>query len=73
MKKSELIKWLELYNDDLPIKVDTSNGLFEPTAIKKAGNALVLYIPYGFTGEKLMHHNVTNVIVANKESSDNKQ
>jgi hypothetical protein len=37
MKKSELIKWLELYNDDLPVKVDTSEGLFEPTALKKAG------------------------------------
>ena len=73
MKKSELIKWLELYNDDLPVKVDTFKGLYEPPAIKKAGNALVLYIPYDLTGEELMHHNVTNVIVANKESSDNKQ
>lgn len=66
MKKSELIKWLEIYNDDLPIKVDTSNGLFEPTAIKRGGDALVLYIPYDLTGEELMHHNVANVIVANK-------
>jgi hypothetical protein len=73
MKKSELIKWLEIYNDDLPIKVDTSNGLFEPTAIKKAGNALVLYIPYDITGEELMYHIVANVIIANKESSNNKQ
>jgi hypothetical protein len=73
MKKSELIKWLELYNDDLPIKVDTSNGLFEPTAIKKNGSVLVLYNTYDITGEELMYHNVTNVIVANKESSDNKQ
>lgn len=73
MKKSELIKWLELYNDDLPVKVYTSEGLFEPTAIKKAGSVLVLYIPYDITGEELMYHNVANVIVANKESSDNKQ
>lgn len=73
MKKSELIKWLEIYNDDLPIKVDTLNGLFEPTAIKKTGNALVLYIPYNLTGEELMYHNVANVIVANKESFNNKQ
>ena len=73
MKKSELIKWLEIYNDDLPIKVDTSNGLFEPTAIKKASNALVLYIPYDLTEEELMYHNVANVIVANKELSNNKQ
>ena len=73
MKKSELIKWLELYNDDLPVKVDTSEGLFEPTAIKKDGDALVLYNLYDMTGEELMYHNVTNVIVANKESSDNKQ
>ena len=70
MKKSELIKWLELYNDDLPVKVDTSKGLFEPTAIKKDGNILVLYNTYDMTGEELMYHNVTNVIVANKESSD---
>ena len=67
MKKSELIKWLELYNDDLPVKVDTSEGLFEPTAIKKAGNVLVLYNTYDLTGEELMYHNVTNAIVANKE------
>jgi hypothetical protein len=73
MKKSELIKWLELYNDDLPVKVDTSEGLFEPTSIKKAGDVLVLYIPYDLTGEELMYHNVANAIVANKESSDNKQ
>jgi hypothetical protein len=73
MKKSELIKWLELYNDDLPVTVDTSNGLFEPTAIKKEGNVLVLYNTYDLTGEELMYHNVANVIVANKESSDNKQ
>jgi hypothetical protein len=73
MKKSELIKWLELYNDDLPVKAATSNGLFEPTAIKKDGNVLVLYIPYDINGEELMYHNVANVIVANKESSDNKQ
>jgi hypothetical protein len=72
MKKSELIKWLELY-DDLPVTVDTSNGLFEPTAIKKVGNVLVLYNLYDITGEELMYHNVANVIVANKESSDNKQ
>ncbi len=70
MKKSELIKWLELYNDDLPVKVDTPNGLFEPTAIKKDGDVLVLYNLYDITGEQLMYHNVTNVIVANKESSD---
>ena len=73
MKKSELIKWLELYNGDLPVKVDTSEGLFEPTSIKKAGDVLVLYIPYDLTGEELMYHNVANVIAANKESSDNKQ
>jgi hypothetical protein len=73
MKKSELIKWLELYNGDLPVKVATFKGLFEPTAIKKAGNVLVLYNPYDITGEQLMCHNVTNIIVANKESSDNKQ
>lgn len=73
MKKSELIKWLELYNDDLPVKVDTSKGLFEPTAIKKAGDVLVLYNPYDITGEKLMYHNVANVIVANEGSSNNKQ
>jgi len=73
MKKSELIKWLELYNGDLPVKVDTSKGLFEPTAIKKDGNVLVLYNTYDITGEELMYHNVANVIVANKESSDNKQ
>jgi hypothetical protein len=72
MKKSELIKWLELYSDDLPVKVDTSNGLFEPTAIKKNGSVLVLYNTYDLTGEELVHHNVANVIVANKESSDNK-
>jgi hypothetical protein len=70
MKKSELIKWLELYNDDLPVKVDTSEGLVEPTAIKKDGNVLVLYNLYDITGEELMYHNVTNVIMANKESSD---
>ena len=73
MKKSELIKWLKLYNDDLPVAVDTSNGLFEPTAIKKDGDVLVLYIPYDLTGEELMYHNVTNVIVANEGSSNNKQ
>lgn len=73
MKKGELIKWLELYNDDLPVKVYTSEGLFEPTAIKKAGNILVLYNPYDITGEELMYHNAANVIVANKESSNNKQ
>lgn len=73
MKKSELIKWLELYNDDLPVKIDTSEGLFEPTAIKRSGDALVLYIPYDLTGEELMYHNVANVIVANKESSNDKQ
>jgi hypothetical protein len=73
MKKSELIKWLELYNDDLPVTVDTSNGLLEPAAIKKAGNVLVLYNTYDLTGEELMYHNVTNAIVANKGSSNNKQ
>jgi hypothetical protein len=73
MKKSELIKWLELYNDDLSVKVVTSEGVFEPTAIKKVGNILVLYNTYDLTGEELMYHNVANVIVANKESSNNKQ
>ena len=73
MKKSELIKWLELYNDDLPVKVNASEGLFEPTAIKKAGNVLVLYMPYDLTGEELMYHNAANVVVANKELSNNKQ
>jgi hypothetical protein len=31
-----------------------------------------LYNTYDLTGEELMYHNVTNAIVANKESSDNK-
>ncbi len=73
MKKSELIKWLELYNDDLPVKVYTLKGLFEPTAIKKDGNILVLSNPYDLTGEQLMYHNAANVIAANEESSNNKQ
>jgi len=73
MKKSELIKWLELYSDDLPVKVYTFKGLFEPTAIKRDGNILVLYNPYDLTGEQLMYHNAANVIAANEESSNNKQ
>ena len=61
MKKNELIAWLEMYHEDLPVHVHTSNGTYEPTAIEREGDVLVLYLPYGITGEELVYLNVKNL------------
>lgn len=64
MKKSELIKWLEIYEGDPEISVAAGTNIVIPNVLEKVGDKIMLSQQFGISDKEIRVLNLTNAFTS---------